>query len=112
MDTMISVYHDAESSRRRNISLYEQLRCFDFANLLTYESIDQSACDGVDEDLHKAKCPYGFDVIRRSVHLSHEAVLAHGKGICEDDVRGRQEGGVECHIRRWPEGPANSRQQG
>jgi hypothetical protein len=41
------------------------------------------------------------------VHFRHEAELAHGERVGEDDVGGREESRLESHVRRRPGRPRN-----
>jgi hypothetical protein len=42
----------------------------------------------VDEDFNKTQGPDRLDIVGRGVHLRHEAELAHGERVGEDDVGG------------------------
>lgn len=62
----------------------------------------------VDEDFDKTEGPDGLHIVGGGVHLRHEAELAHGERVGEDDVGGRQESRLESHVRRRPGGPGDS----
>jgi len=63
----------------------------------------------VDEDFDQTKRPDRLDIVGRGVHLRHEAELAHGERVGEDDVGGGQEGRLESHVRRRPCRPGDRR---
>lgn len=71
------------------------------------ECVDESASQGVDEDFNQSQSPDGFDEILGSVHLRHETELADGKGVCENNVGGGQEGSIKGGTLFWPELPVH-----
>lgn len=47
-------------------------------------------------------------LVSRRVHFGHEAELANGEGVGEDDVGAGQEGGRKCGALGWPHVPIDT----
>lgn len=74
-------------------------------HLLADKNVDERARERVDDDLDDAERPDTLDKVLGRVHLVHEAELADGEGVGEDDVAERDHGLDKSQPFLGPRGP-------
>lgn len=71
------------------------------------ESINDATGDRVDDDFDQAESDDGLLIVRRGVHLVHEAELAHGKAVGKNNVADSNEALGKAEVLLGPARPGN-----